>query len=56
MVRDRMSNKKHNILVAPLVILVRVPVLTTLLIIAIIGRGAEKLYDVVDERVPGFRR
>lgn len=47
---------KHNIRVAPIVLLVRLPLLLPLWLIARLGEKAEKAGEAVSGALPGFKR
>lgn len=46
----------RNILVAPIILVVRVPVIFTLLVLIKIGEMAESVYDFANETLPAFKR
>jgi hypothetical protein len=47
---------KHNLLVAPIVLLVRLPLLLPLWLLARIGELAEGAGEAIGGALPGFRR
>lgn len=50
-----MSKKLRNILVAPIAIFVRFPVMATLRVIVVIGELADKGYEKAGSIIPGMR-
>lgn len=51
-----MSKTLRNILVAPIAIFVRFPIMATLGAIIVIGELADKAQDKADRFIPGLRR
>lgn len=52
----QMSTTLRNVLIAPLVILIRVPVASVLNVFIWLGAQAEKLSSVLNPYLPGFNR
>lgn len=46
---------KHNFMVAPIVLLVRVPLMLPLLALTIVGEMAERAGDWLSDRLPAFK-
>jgi hypothetical protein len=51
-----MTNTQYNILVSPIVILVRVPIISILLVFMWIGEKAEHAMNYWFDWLPGFKR
>lgn len=47
---------KYNVLVAPVVILIRIPLLVPLWLLIRIGEYSEYAWQWIDASVPGFKR
>lgn len=50
-----MTRATYNILIAPIVIFIRVPILLPFWLLMHIGRHAEAAGDYLSARIPGFR-
>lgn len=46
---------KHNLMVAPIVLFVRVPLMLPLLALTIVGEMAERAGDWLSDRLPAFK-
>ena len=53
---SKTTNLRHNLLIAPVVFFVRVPLLLPFWLIARAGEYAEAVGDFISDKIPGFRR